>query len=128
MSRGFIELAGIQVPFPEYGSGKQTTSTTVNGGFNALNVFIGQRVGRDRTKVELALGELDADLWSELCQKFKVGFVNTVKYYDMVEGRVITRKFYVNDRSAAPGKVTEQGVWLTAKECSFNVIDTGEGV
>ncbi|MEG0899510.1 MAG: hypothetical protein RSF40_07370 [Oscillospiraceae bacterium] len=128
MSRGFIELSGVAVPFPDYGSGKQTTSTTVNGGFNALNVFIGQRVGRDRTKMELSLGELDAGLWSELCQKFKVGFVNSVRYYDMVEGRIITRKFYVNDRSALPDKVNEQGEWITAKDCSFNVIDTGEGV
>lgn len=126
-SRGFIELSGVVVPYPDDGSGKQTTSTTVNGAFNALNVFIGQRVGRDRSKIEMSWDEMDINLWSHLCQKFKVGFVNPIRYFDMVENRIITRYFYVNDRSARPGRVNDKGEWLTARECSFNVIDTGEG-
>lgn len=125
---GYIKLNGINVPFPDEGSGSQTTSTTVNGSRNANNVFIGQRVGRDNTKIELALGELDASFWSYICKNFKVGFVNPVSYYDMVEGKIITRNFYVNDRHAQPGKVRESdGAWLTAKNCTFNLIDTGEG-
>jgi len=43
---------------------------------------------------------MEAALWAKLLQLFDLNFVNTVEYYDMTEGEVVSRRMYVNDRTA----------------------------
>lgn len=126
MDGAFVVLAGIKLPWPDYGSGMQTQSTLVNGSRNSQGVFIGQRIGRDQSKIEMQWFTLDAQLWASMLQRFETNFVNPVEYYDMVKGQVIIRNMYVNDRTARPGRINPQtGEWITAKDCKLNLIDTG---
>ena len=122
----FITINGTKFPWPDQESGLQTQSTLVDGGRNAQGVFIGQRVGRDQSKVELQWYSMDADTWSTLLQLFRKNFVNPVEYYDMAEGKVIVRNMYVSDRTAQPGRINPQtGEWIKVKNCKLNLIDTG---
>ena len=127
MQDAFITVAGVRFPYPNRDSGLQTRSTLVSGSRNARGVFIGQRIGRDQVKVELQWFTMEAALWAKLLQLFDLNFVNTVEYYDMTEGEVISRRMYVNDRTAQPLEIDLQtGAWLTVKNCKLNLIDTGE--
>lgn len=132
MNHGFIRIwsgteTPLELPYPDNDSGLQTIATAVNGAFNGLNQFIGQKVGRDRGKVELSWKVMDAALWQQILQRFNASFVLYVQYYDMAAG-VITRSFYVSDRSARPLDFAEDGMtWKTARDCKLNLIDTGRG-
>lgn len=122
----FITIGGVPAPYPNCDSGLQTQATMVDGDRNGSGVFIGQRVGRDQSKVELQWFVLDAATWASLLQVFEDSFVNPVEYYDMVKGEIVTRNMYVSDRTARPGKIDpDTGVWLTARDCKLNLIDTG---
>lgn len=104
----------------------QTQVTMVSEGRNANGIFIGQRVGRDQSKVELEWGRMPARTWAELLQIFTATFVNPVTYYDMAAGQMVTRQMYVSDRSAQPHKIdAATGIWLEAKNCKLNLVDTG---
>lgn len=70
---------------------------------------------------------MDAQTWAALLRLFQANFVNTVEYYDMTEGKVVSRRMYVSDRTAQPKRIDPAtGVWLEAKNCKLNLIDTGE--
>lgn len=132
MSNGFIKLwsgseTALWLPYPDSDSGLQTIATAVNGAFNGLNQFVGQKVGRDRGKVELAWKVMDAALWRQILQCFDAHFVVNIQYYDMAAGLKV-RSFYVSDRSARPLNFMEDGMtWKTARDCKLNLIDTGRG-
>ena len=127
MTNAFITVAGVRFPYPNKDSGLQTQTTLVDGGRNAAGVFIGQRIGRDQSKVELEWSSMDATLWAKLLQLFQINFVNTVEYYDMAKGAVIARKMYVSDRTAQPKTIDPiTGVWLIVKNCKLSLVDTGE--
>ena len=83
------------------------------------------KIGRDQSKVEYVASILNADEWSEILQIFERSFVNNVTYFDMVANKKITRKMYVNDRTATPYAVDEDGNVTVWKDCSLNLIDTG---
>ena len=124
----FLTVAGKRFPWPNKESGLQTQITMVSEGRNAEGVFIGQKVGRDQSKVELEWYSMDAQKWAELLQIFNASFVNPVSYYDMMQGKIITRNMYVSDRSASAKRVDPAtGAWLVAKNCKLSLIDTGEG-
>ncbi|MBQ8299570.1 MAG: hypothetical protein IJX99_06960 [Clostridia bacterium] len=106
-------------------SGKQTVATMVSDARNAQGVFIGQKIGRDQSKVEYVASALTAQEWSEILMIFERSFVNDVTYFDMVTGSKITRKMYVNDRTASPLAVDEEGNVTVWKDCALNLIDTG---
>ena len=126
MAKGFINIAGITLPYPDYENGLQTIRTTVVGGKNVNGVFIGQRVNRDESDVVLIWNYLDAQLWAEVLQIFEQNFINDVEYYDMVSGEFITRKMYVSDRSAKPCSINPlTGKWMMAQNCSLTLTDTG---
>ena len=119
------EASAIDVPYPDNDSALQTVATAVNGAFNGANEFIGQKVGRDRTKQELGWKIMDATLWRQLLQLFDANFVVHVRYYAMAKG-IVTREMYVSDRSASPLEIGADGMtWITAKNCKLSVIDTG---
>lgn len=123
----FITIAGKWFPWPRWGSGLQTQTTLVSEGRNAEGVIISQRVGRDQSKIELEWAVMDAKKWAELLQIFEDQFINSVSYYDMAKGKIITRNMYVSDRTASPLKVDPAtGAWLEVKDCKLNLVDTGE--
>lgn len=79
MQNAFITVAGIRFPYPNKESGLQTQATLVSDGKNAKGVFVGRKVGRDQSKVELEWSSMDAVLWASLLQLFKANFVNPVE-------------------------------------------------
>lgn len=132
-AQGFVKIwattesDAIWLPYPDNDSGLQTKATSVNGAFNGNNVFVGQKVGRDRGKIELSWKRLDAAIWRSVTSLFSKHFVVRMTYYDMADG-VVTRSFYVSDRTARPGEFLEDGLtWRTAVDCKFSLIDTGKG-
>ena len=121
----FLVVNGTQLPMTKVDTGKQTVATIVNDSRNALGAFIGQKIGRDQSKIEFVAPALTASEWSSILAIFENSFVNNVTYYDMVSGQKITRKMYVNDRTATPLAVDDNGNVLVWKDCSLNLIDTG---
>ena len=75
-AKGFVKIwattekDAIWLPYPDSDSGLQTKSTSVNGAFNGNNVFVGQKVGRDRGKIDLRWKRLDAALWQSVMSLF----------------------------------------------------------
>ena len=124
-SQGFVRIGTILVPYPDYESGLQTTTTLVDGSRNQYGVFIGQRIGRDQSKIELQWTRMDIAMWTAILQAFDASFVLPVQYYDMSKGGVLVRKMYVNDRTAQPDGFLADGMsWAGARNCKLNVIDT----
>ena len=124
-SQGFVRIGTILVPYPDYESGLQTTTTLVDGS-NQYGVFIGQRIGRDQSKIELQWTRMDIAMWTAILQAFDASFVLPVQYYDMAKGAVVVRKMYVNDRTAQPDGFLADGMsWAGARNCKLNLIDTG---
>lgn len=128
----FITVAGINFPYPDSDSGLQTTATFVSDGRNQFNEMVGQTIGRDQVKIELRWHKMNAQLWAKLLQLFSKehggNFVNPVRYYDMVLGRMHTRNLYVSDRSSSGGgAVLPSGEWIYACNCSLSLVDSGWG-
>lgn len=119
-------VGGRPFPYPNKESGLQTQVTMVSEGINADGVYIGQRIGRDQSRVELEWSRMPAQTWAELLQIFAASYVNPVTYYDMAAGKLVTRQMIVSDRSAQPYKIDPAtGVWREAKNCKLNLVDTG---
>jgi hypothetical protein len=121
----FLVINGETLPMVRVDSGKQTVATMVSDARNAQGVFIGQKIGRDQSKVEYTASVLTAQEWSKILMMFERSFVNDVTFFDMVRGRKVTRKMYVNDRTAIPLAVDEEGNVTAWKDCALNLIDTG---
>lgn len=120
----YIKVGNTTLPPLSIASGLQTISTLVNSGRNANAKIVGQKIGRDQSKIELKWSYLDAGTWSQILTLFDNNWINEVTYYDMQKNQKITRKMYVGDRKARPFKMTNGNPsgWL---ECSINLIDTG---
>lgn len=128
MADGFIRIGNMWLPSPDHHGVKQTTSTSVSEAINANNVFVGQRVGNDRRRIDIPWHLMPADQWAELLQMFESadGFVQPVQYYDMVLGRTVERWCYVTDRSATAHTIADDGMtWLMAGDCKLSLVDTG---
>lgn len=125
--KGAITIGGIAIPNPNYSSLKQTVATMVNSGRNADAQFIGQKLGRDQSKLELQWDYLTAEEWSAILMIFERNFINDVTYFDMVRNQLITRQMYVGDRTGRPfnpDQLMNPRAWV---ECQANLIDTGRG-
>ena len=123
---GYVKVGNTALPPISVDSGAQTIATMVNAGRNANAVVVGQKLGRDQSKIELKWSYLTAGQWAQILTLFENSFYNNVTYFDMQKNKKITRKMYVNDRKARPFKMAngEPSAWL---ECSLNLIDTGKG-
>jgi hypothetical protein len=109
------------IPLPKLDSGKVEFATNVDGGRNATGNFIGQTVGADKCKLNLAFPPLTDDEFHDFVVLFDRAqggaFTFYVKFYDpRVQAKVI-KKMYVSDRSGDPFRVgsTAAGVpshWL----------------
>ena len=117
----------IELPNPSTDSGKATIATMVNSGRNASAVVTAQKIGRDQDKTELAWPYMNKADWEELLKFFDENFFFNFTYYNPVAGRKITRKFYVSDRKYQPFAIDDNGEPTAYKECTLNVVDTGEG-
>lgn len=125
--KGALTIGGVSIPNPNNDSLVQTVATLVNSGRNADGQFIGQKIGRDQTKIELEWSMLSTEEWAAILSIFEKNFVNEVTYFDMVKKRLHTRQFYVGDRSGrpfSPDMAMNPRAWI---DCKANLIDTGRG-
>lgn len=111
-------------------------STTVDGGFNINNQFVGQKIGRDRSKIDnLTWSILDAETWSAILKEFQ-DFEATIKMPDMVNNAWQNIIVYPGDRTATPyefdlreyvdnKKNARYGLPTKYTDCKVNIIDTG---
>lgn len=115
-------------PLPEPSTYSGTTSTLVDSSRNTLGVMIGAVVRDDIAKVSLSWRYLTVKEWADINSLFKqsVGgnFINDVTFFDQCAGTFITRKMYVNDRTA--------GMWrrdpdtkevLGWTDCKLNLVE-----
>lgn len=123
----YVKVGNTNLPMISADSGNETITTAVNAGRNANAVIVGQKIGRDQSKLELKWSYLPANKWAEVLTIFENSFFNDVTYFDMQKNKRITRKMYVNDRKARPFKLDENNNPTGYLECSLNLIDTGKG-
>lgn len=119
--------ATIWLPNPETTSGKGTIATMVNSGRNASAVVTAQKIGRDQDKSELTWKWLSKSEWEALLRFWDTNFFFNFTYYSPIAGTKITRKCYISDRKFQPFEIDSSGNPASYKDCSANIIDTGEG-
>ena len=124
-SINMLAINGNVIPLPSPDAAKQTTITVVDSARNANAVVIGQKIGRDQSKIEYRVPFLTGAEWSRILSIFDNSFVNSVTYFDQQKGKKITRDMYVNDRTAEPYAIDENGNVTVWKDCAFNLIDMG---
>lgn len=123
-SCNFIRVNGKPFPAPKRYPGMVVT-TAVNGGRNANNKFVGQKIGRDNYKIDnLEWPYLDAATWSSMLKEFK-DFSCTVQFWDMVNNDWITLTMYPGDRTADVFKIDSEGRPTHYINCKVNIIDMG---
>ena len=123
----YISIGNVKLPPLSVDSGKMTIATNVNSGRNSNAVVVGQKIGRDQSKIECNWSYLSQRQWKEILDIFERSFFNNVTYFDMQKGEFITRKMYVGDRSARPFKLNASKEPTAFLECQLNLIDTGKG-
>lgn len=117
----------INIPNPDMDSAKNLIATLVNSGRNANAVVVAQKIGRDQEKTEMAWNYLEKEEWEKMLRFWDQNFFFNFTYYSRVDGKRITRKFYIGDRSDRPMNIDEGGLPTAYLDCVANVIDTGEG-
>ena len=128
----FITLSAgddtLQLPFVAYESGKQTIATMVDQARTADGIVRGSVIAK-ASKLELKWKVLSPAVWSQICTFFKNHFYFDATYLDMESNTVVTKKFYVGDRSALPFIVdADSGVPTYYMDCQANIIGIGETV
>jgi len=117
----------IWLPNPDNPSAENLISTLVNSGRNANAIVTAQKIGRDQEKTSLTWSFLNKDEWEELLRFWDKNFFFSFTYYSRVKGQRITRKFYIGDRKDKPFDIDPDGIPIAYRDCSANVVDTGEG-
>lgn len=117
----------IQIPNPDNPSATNLIATLVNSARNANAIVTAQKIGRDQEKTEMSWNYLEKEEWEELLRFWNQNFFFEFTYYSRVDGRKITRKFYIGDRTDQPFQVDESGIPTAYRDCKANVVDTGEG-
>ena len=123
----FMYINGVALPTPKVGF-SYTTSTMVDSGRNAKAQVVGNKIGRDQTKLDnLEWGYLDADTWEAVLKQF-AKFKCTVRYYEPALGHWVTRYMYPGDRTYEPYKVDPTTGQPTGYiNCKCNLVDMGYG-
>lgn len=117
----------IWLPNPDNPSAENLISTLVNSGRNANAIVTAQKIGRDQEKTSLAWNYLNKDEWEELLRFWDRNFFFNFTYYSRVKGERITRKCYIGDRKDKPFDIDASGLPVAYRDCSANIVDTGEG-
>lgn len=128
----FITLSAggdtLQLPFVAYESGKQTEATMVDSARTADGIVRGSVIAQT-SKLELKWAVLSPAVWGQICTFFKNHFYFDATYFDMVTQSVVTKKYYVGDRSAMPFIVDSvTGIPTYYLDCQANIIGVGESV
>lgn len=117
----------IWLPNPDNPSAENLISTLVNSGRNANGIVTAQKIGRDQEKTSLTWSFLNKEEWEELLRFWDENFFFKFTYYSRIKGQRITRTFYIGDRKDKPFDISESGEPIAYRDCSANVVDTGEG-
>lgn len=117
----------IWLPNPDNPSAENLISTLVNSGRNANAIVTAQKIGRDQEKTSLAWNYLNKEEWEELIRFWDRNFFFNFTYYSRVKGERITRKCYIGDRKDKPFDIDHDGLPTAYRDCSANIVDTGEG-
>ena len=122
--KGGTDLA---VPFPS--EGVFETIRFVDQARNALGVVIGQQVGRSVDKQNMKWGLLTPAKWWEMNNFVEDhGLFFWAHYFSHNLGVWKDRWFYCGNPACTPLMINPAtGLPLWYVDCSFNVIDTGEG-
>lgn len=116
----------VDFPYPKRGLSIDTM-TIVDSARNANGVVVGQKIGRDQSKLNsLEWPMLTAAEWKKILEMFEPQFYVFVKYPDPVTGAIVTRRMYPGDRSAEPWMMdTSTGLPTHYINCKVNLIDCG---
>ena len=117
----------LWLPNPDNPSAENLISTLVNSGRNANAIVTAQKIGRDQEKTTMTWSFLNKDEWEELLRFWDKNFFFKFTYYSRVKGQRITRTFYIGDRKDKPFDIDFDGYPIAYRDCSANVVDTGEG-
>lgn len=117
----------IWLPNPDNPSAENLISTLVNSGRNANAIVTAQKIGRDQEKTTMTWSFLNKEEWEELLRFWDKNFFFNFTYYSRVKGQRITRKCYIGDRTDKPFDIDFDGTPIAYRDCSANVVDTGEG-
>ena len=117
----------IWLPNPDNPSAENLISTLVNSGRNANAIVTAQKIGRDQEKTTMTWKFLNKEEWEELLRFWDANFFFNFTYYSRVMGQRITRRFYIGDRKDKPFDIDYDGTPIAYRDCSANVVDTGEG-
>ena len=110
---------GVAIPCPSsYQWGLSDVSASKAGRTEAVRMDK-MRIGQVR-KLELAWQNISTDTVSEILKAFNPEYI-MVEYLDAMEGKYVTREFYVGDRSA-PLYSCKKGLWSNV---SFNIVERG---
>lgn len=122
----FLYINGVALPMPKTGF-SYTVTTTVDSSRNANAQVTGSKVGRDQIKLNnLEWPHLDASTWGRALREFEK-FKVSIKYYDPVKQKWMTRYMYPGDRTFEVWKVNSKGEPTEYINCKCNLIDMGYG-
>lgn len=121
---GFLKINGIELPSPLRGV-TVTVVTNVETDQNSNGEIVGQRVGRDKYKIDgLEWPWLTSDEWAKMLSLLSNYFVY-VTFVDPITNAEKTIRMYPSDRKATPHRVDGSGKPTHFTDCTFNLIDTG---
>lgn len=124
--KALVSVDGYDFPEPSTYSGN--TATIVDSARNTQGVMIGSVIRDDVGKVELSWRYLTVKQWADIQKCFRKGsggkFINNVTFFDQAVGRWVTKKMYVNDRTAGMWRRDPKtGEILGWVECSLSLIE-----
>ena len=114
--------------FPEPSSYTGNTATLVDSARNTQGVMIGSVVRDDVGKVEIGWMYLTVKQWADIQKCFRRSsggkFINNVTFFDQAVGHWVTKKMYVNDRTAGMWRRdSETGDVLGWEDCALSLIE-----
>lgn len=118
----FLIINGVRFPCPAPGM-EIVHSQTVDGGRNANNAVIGQKVGRKLWKINnLQWNGLDAETWATMKEALEDFYVPVTFTGDDNKRRTIT--MYPSDTTGRP-LFLEDIFYKNHETCSFSLVDCG---
>ncbi|MBO7132246.1 hypothetical protein J6V85_03275 [Candidatus Saccharibacteria bacterium] len=125
MPRNLVTVAGHALPEPA--TYDANTATIVDSARNVEGKVVGAVIRNDVAKVSMTWRYLTVQQWSTINKLFNPAyggnFYNTVEFFDQTSATWITRRMYVNDRSAGMWIRDINGNLQGWKDCKLNLIE-----
>lgn len=119
-----IWINGIELPSPDKGL-KIQRQQLVDSGRNAKGQVVAQKINRRLMKVDsLQWKFLKASEWGKILNEIEK-FEGTLRIWDAMTGKFVTRKVYWGDAEEEPFSVDENGKITLYASCKCNLIDMG---